>query len=444
VPVFLAAWGVPTYGEWLVLSAIPTYLALSDLSFSVVAGNSMVMLVAQGRRDEAIILGRRLWSIVTATTGVAVIAAMAIAVAFGGALGSGAAIPASEVRIVLVALFLGVAVSNQYGVLDAWYRADGRYPLSAALRQLGRLLEFGFLMGAVILGAQPGLAAIAFLAGSVAGFGVSWVALRLAVPWSTFRPELPHWQTIRELVAPGLAYMAFPIGTALSLQGFVLVVGAMLGAPAVVLFSTTRTVTRVVTQAISTVGNSVWPELSRSVGANHIAEARTIVRRSVQLTLVLSVASVTALALLGPTLIRIWTHGSVDPPAGLLGLLLLVVLCNSIWYSLSIVLPATNQHRGQAVVFIVGTASALALAVPLTAAFGLEGTAAALLAIDALMVAYVLPKSLRVIDDSPSQFLRALFSVPRVRTQRGAAGTNGGGAIALSASTEHESNGRRL
>ena len=48
VPVLLSAWGTATYGEWLVLAAIPTYVALSDLSFSRVAGNSMVMLEAQG------------------------------------------------------------------------------------------------------------------------------------------------------------------------------------------------------------------------------------------------------------------------------------------------------------------------------------------------------------------------------------------------------------
>lgn len=126
VPVLLAAWGVPTYGEWLVLSAVPTYLALSDLSFSSVAGNSMVMLVAQGRRGDAIILGRRLWSIVTVTTGIAVLAAMVIALMFGSAFGGGAAIPASEARVVLFALFLQVAIGNQYGVLDAWYRAGGK------------------------------------------------------------------------------------------------------------------------------------------------------------------------------------------------------------------------------------------------------------------------------------------------------------------------------
>jgi O-antigen/teichoic acid export membrane protein len=331
VPVFLGAWGVPTYGEWLVLSAVPTYMALSDLSFSAVAGNSMVMLEAAGKHADAVALGCRLWSIVTVTTGIVVLAAVAIALVFGRAFGSGAGIPASEAQIVLVALFLQVAVGNQYGVLDAWYRAGGRYPLSAILRQLGRLFEFGALMGAVLLGAGPGMAAIAFLAGSVVGFVVSWVVLRRAVPWATFRPERPHLQTFRELLAPGLAFMAFPIGNGLSLQGFTIVIGATLGAPAVVVFSTTRTITRLALQAMGSINNAIWPELSRSMGSGRLDEARAILRRSVQLALAGALSLVLGLALFGVAIIRRWTHGLVDPPVQLLFILLLVIVANSMW-----------------------------------------------------------------------------------------------------------------
>jgi O-antigen/teichoic acid export membrane protein len=409
VPVLLAAWGVPTYGEWLVLAAIPTYLALSDLSFSSVAGSSMIMLAAQGNRAEAITLGGRLWSIVTMTTGIAVLAAIAIAFVFGGVFGSGAAIPLPDARIVLVALFLQVAVGNQYGVLDAWYRTGGRYPLGAALRQFGRLLEFGALVGAVLLGAAPSVAAIATLAGGVVGFGVSYIVLRRAVPWSTFRLELPRLQTFRELLAPGVAFMAFPLGTALSIQGVTIVVGALLGSAAVAVFATTRTVTRVVPQLLSAIGVSIWPEMSRSVGVGELEESRAILRRATQLSIVVSATFVVVLAAAGPSMIRWWTKGSVDPTSALLNLLLLGVSCNTIWSVLSIALAATNRHRRMAFVYLAANVAALLAAVPLTATFGVAGAAIALLAIDVAMITYVLRAALRVIDDAPGEFLRALL-----------------------------------
>lgn len=411
VPVFLAAWGVPTYGEWLVLSAVPTYVALSDLSFSSVAGNSMVMLEAAGKRTDAVTLGRRLWSIVTVMTGIAVLAAVAIALVFGGAFGNGAAIPASEARIVLAALFLQVAVGNQYGVLDAWYRAAGRYPLGTTMRQLGRLLEFGTLIGAVLIGARPGMAAMAFLAGSSAGFAVSWVVLRWAVPWSTFRPERPHLRTFRELLAPGVAYTAFPIGNALSLQGLTIVVGSTLGVAAVVVFSTTRTITRVALQAMSSINGAIWPELSRSVGSDRVEEARAILRRATQVSLAVSLSLVVLLALLGPLIIRSWTHSIVDPPRELLYVLLLVVVGNSVSNTLSTVLFATNQHKRLAVVYLLGVVAAVLAAIPLSSALGLPGTAMALLAIEVGMVVYVLPAALRVVKDRPRPFLRSALDV---------------------------------
>lgn len=411
VPVLLAAWGVPAYGEWLVLSAVPTYVALSDLSFSSVAGNSMVMLEAAGKRTDAVTLGRRLWSIVTVMTGIAVLAAVGIALVFGGAFGSGAAIPASDAQIVLVALFLQVAVGNQYGVLDAWYRTAGRYPLGTTMRQLGRLLEFGTLIGAVLIGARPGMAAMAFLAGSAAGFAVSWVVLRWAVPWSTFRPERPHLRTFRELLAPGVAYMAFPIGNALSLQGLTIVVGTTLGVVAVVIFSTTRTITRVVLQAMSSINSAIWPELSRSVGSDRVDEARAILRRATQVSLAISLSLIVLLALLGPSIIRSWTHGIVDPPRPLLYVLLLVVVGNSVSNTLSTVLYATNQHKRLAMVYLLGVVVAVLAAIPLSSVLGLPGTAVALLVIEVGMVVYVLPAALRVVKDRPGPFLRSVFDI---------------------------------
>lgn len=411
VPVLLSAWGVAVYGEWLVLSAVPTYVALSDLSFSSVAGNLMIMHEAAGDRNATVTLGRRLWSIVSVMTGLVVLAAVAIALTFGGALGGNAAIPASEVQIVLVALFLQVAIGNQYGVLDAWYRAGGRYPLGVIMRQLGRLLEFGALMGAVFLGARPGGAAITFLASSAVGFAVSWVTLRRAVAWSTFRPVRPHLQTFRELLAPGVAFMAFPIGSALAIQGFTIVIGATLGAAAVVVFSTTRTVTRVTLQVIGTINNAIWPELSRSVGSEQFSVARDILRRSVQLALVGSLSIVLVLALFGVAIIRWWTHGLVDPPTLLLAVLLLVIVVNSMWYTLSTVLVATNRHGRMAFFYLVATIGALLGSLPLGSAMGLPGVAMALLAIDLAMVVYVLPAALHVVQDTPEGFLQALVDV---------------------------------
>ena len=54
IPLLLAYWGVNLYGEWLLLSAIPVYLSMSDLGFGSVAANQMTMLMAKGDKKSAL------------------------------------------------------------------------------------------------------------------------------------------------------------------------------------------------------------------------------------------------------------------------------------------------------------------------------------------------------------------------------------------------------
>ena len=416
VPVMLSAWGVPMYGQWLVLSAIPTYVALSDLSFSNVAGNSMVMLRASGRHVEAVALGRRLWSIVTAMSVLAAFGAVVIAFAIGPLLDRESPIGPAEVQVVLVALLLHIVVDNQFGVLDAWYRAAGRYPTGATLRQASRLVEWAALLGAVILGARPGMAAIVFLLGGLTGLCVSWVVLRRVVPWSEFRIEAPHLPTARQLAAPGMAFAAFPVGNALAVQGFTIAIGATLGATAVVVFSTTRTLTRMALQAMASINAAIAPELSRAVGAGYIEEARNIVRHAVQLSVGLSAIIVAGMAVLGPEAIAWWTRGLVEPDEPLLYVLLLGMLANAVWYTLSATLIATNHHHRLAALYLSGTFGALVLWIPASQALGLVGSALSLLVIDVLLTIYVFHASARLLSESPGRLLRSVLTIPKRST----------------------------
>ena len=51
VPILLSQWHAVLYGEWLILFAIPAYLSLGDLGFSLSAANDMTARV--GRQDRA-------------------------------------------------------------------------------------------------------------------------------------------------------------------------------------------------------------------------------------------------------------------------------------------------------------------------------------------------------------------------------------------------------
>jgi len=61
VPVFLHFWSVPLYGNWIVLSAIPSYLSFSSVGFGSVAGNEMTMRVARADQTGALRVFQSCW-----------------------------------------------------------------------------------------------------------------------------------------------------------------------------------------------------------------------------------------------------------------------------------------------------------------------------------------------------------------------------------------------
>src|SRR4029077_1734002 len=65
VPCLLHFWGAAKYGDWLILSAIPSYLSLSDLGFGDASGSDMTMRVAAGDRHGAIETFQSSWFLLT-------------------------------------------------------------------------------------------------------------------------------------------------------------------------------------------------------------------------------------------------------------------------------------------------------------------------------------------------------------------------------------------
>ena len=65
VPLLLHARGTAKYGDWLLLSAVPSYLTLSDLGFGDASGSDMCMRVASNDKEGALETFQSSWVIVT-------------------------------------------------------------------------------------------------------------------------------------------------------------------------------------------------------------------------------------------------------------------------------------------------------------------------------------------------------------------------------------------
>jgi len=232
------------------------------------------------------------------------------------------------------------------------------------------------------------------------------------IPWIEFGWRHARLRTIRSLLRPALAFMGFPIGNALNLQGTVLAVSYAMGPTSVVIFGTARTVSRVALQMVQMVNATFEPEITMAFGAGRIDLLRTLHRRSCQLALLVSLGIVAAMMTVGPWFLSHWSGGHVPPSRSLLALLLLVVLFYALWSTSSTVLTATNQHQQLAVYYLAGTSLTCGLCYLLARWQGLYGAAASLLVSELVMNTYVLPASLRLSQDTLRGFLSSLLHYP--------------------------------
>src|SRR5581483_2992844 len=112
----------------------------------------------------------------------------------------------------------------------------------------------------------------AFVATAIALMGGSFIAVALGylgsrtlgniaygallfrkTPWLRLGFKHARYSAIKELAKPAAGFVALPAGYAVSLQGFVIAVGALLGPVAAAMFGTTRTLTRLNFQLVNTI-----------------------------------------------------------------------------------------------------------------------------------------------------------------------------------------------
>lgn len=414
VPVFLHFWSVPLYGEWMIVTAIPSYLNVSNFGFGNVAGNEMTMMTARGDREGALRVFQSCWWLITLICSACIVLlGLALYYTPAAKLLKLHAMDATDTKWIIFYLGCSVLLGQLEALLQSAYRCVGRYPYGSFMKSLFSLAAFGAMIVPVCLGGGARVTALVFASANAFFTLVLCVMVRRDLPWIRYGWSHARFSEIHRLAAPAFAFMAFPIGNALNLQGTLMAVGYALGPTAVVIFGTARTVSRVALQLVQMVNNTFWPEMSSAFGSNDIALTRTLHRRSCQLGLIIAIIIVAAMMTLGPWFLHRWTGGHVPPSRGLLSILLMVVVAYSLWSTSSTLLAAVNKHQKLAAWYLFGTSITVVLTYFLAKYFGLYWAAASLLVSELVMNMYVLPASLKLSHDTFPAFLASMMHYPQ-------------------------------
>jgi O-antigen/teichoic acid export membrane protein len=418
VPILLSHWHASLYGEWLILFAIPAYLSLSDLGFSLSAANDMTARVGREDRTGALTVFQSLTALVLflASVGLVLITIAATLLPLGDWIRfSGLA--ARDVRWVLWFLGAEVLLKLPDGVNHAGFRATGDYALHITIYYSILFAQHASIWLLAALGFGPVAAAAAFFIIRVVATPANAIVLSRRHPWLHFGFGEARLTQLRALVRPALANTGIPLAVALNVQGMVLVVGAMLGPLAVVTFSTLRTLTRLALQMVSTVSHAAEPELAAAFGRGDQGLLRTVYHHALRGSFWLALMVSIGLALTGTWILRVWTHGKVSMDLELFYWLLASAVASALWYGSLTLLKAANRHLRAAVIYAASAGAALALATAFLKATGNLATAGmSLLAMDTVMAAYALRAASHLSGSSGlTTFLSALNPAPLLK-----------------------------
>lgn len=414
VPVFFHFWATTVYGDWLIVTAIPTQLSFSTIGFGNVASNEMTMLESGGDREGALRVFQSCWwliSIVCAVVGLLLVPVLYfVPVARVLPIHS---ISQSDAKWIIFYLGISVLLGQLEQLMGAAYTCVARYPYGAFIKNLITLVAFGATMVPVILGYGPRTAAMVYAVANMVGTLTFGLFVRHDMPWIKFGWKYASFSEIRRLAPPAFAFMGFPVGIALNLQGTLIAVGYALGPIPVAIFASARTVSRVALQMVAMVNTTVWPELSLAYGAKNFDLLRSLHRRACQMAILFSVFIVLCMMTFGPWFLTRWTGHHVPPSRGLLAILLLGVVIYSLWSTSSTLPAATNQHQRLAAWYIAGTGITVIFTYLLARRYGLYGAAGSLIISEVIMNVYVLPASLRIAQDTLPGFMASLLHYPQ-------------------------------
>ena len=395
VPVFLSQWGAEYYGAWLVLTAIPTMLSMSNLGLGTAASTRIVLEIGKGNEREAnavlltaFVTLLSVLSVITLT-----IAFLPIPIFNGSEAGL-----IQNSRVVLALLMGGIGLSIAVQPFEAFWVAREKAATAIFIRTGLTLLQFVVTLSIVYSGGVGQQVAMGILA-STAIWSILYglLSLRLVCWDQSFQ-----WRAdlLKSLIGKGVGFQASALWQAILFQGSVILANVILGPTGAATWGSIRMLTRTCNQLIEIVKQALYPEIRNCVAKSNWAIVRNLHSLGLLAAVFISTTGAVGLIFFGNWFFEWWTNGQLTAPLFVWITLSAALIINSIWWTSESIHLAVNQPWK---INLLGIgASLFALCViwitePLN--LGIVGFAIGTVVFEVIMASYVFSKSLWISGD---------------------------------------------
>lgn len=411
VPFFIKYWGPAYYGQWLTLTVVPAFLALSDFGFGSATANAFLLKYASGKKQEAANIAKTGVIILSFLICIAIILSIAIILILNEFnLFDNLMIPRNDAILATIILLISRIINFYQQLFEAHYRAARKASMSINFQTLisaaniiggvlvltsgGKVIQYAFVSLIISLVLNP---IYIFTAEKVLALGKECKGIFIK-------------SEVRDLIKKGFGYFLAPIWQAIYFQGSTFIINIVLGPIAVTTFNTVRTVVRSSSQGFSILISAVYPEFQFELAAGNFTKAKKIFFGVLGANIIMALFFMIFLALFGSELYSLWTHKALDVSISVWWVFIISVAFYSVWYTCSFIFEALNRPYSYTAASLICSIIAVGLFWYFSSEFGIVGAAIAHLSFDLLMCFYLMPKSSKIMEMPPLSFIRSSFS----------------------------------
>ena len=217
------------------------------------------------------------------------------------------------------------------------------------------------------------------------------VSYRLFCPFTTLRPDLANWISIRQLLVYGLPAAVVTLGAILQVRLDNVVIGKWLNMSSVTDYAVGAMLVNLLARTLGTASSVLDPRLSHLAGAEDRETILKLYLRSLGLLTSLAFSIGVALILVGEPFILLWLGKGYEKSYWVLVLLVAARMTHASQYPTMSLIFALNRHRIYAGIVLVEGMANLGLSVLFVRWWGIVGVAMGTMIPMVLCKMFVLP-----------------------------------------------------
>ncbi|MEQ8968462.1 MAG: hypothetical protein RID91_21770 [Azospirillaceae bacterium] len=360
VSLFIRAWGVGVYEDWLILAAAAMFLSALDFGMQPYFQNLIAMGWARGDKagvDRIMKVSLGIYATVVVAA-IAILGLSTVIVDWPATLRAEAAMTSGEAVVTLMLLCLGALMMIPHGVVHGLYRARGEYARGVMIGTLFNLVTLIAMALALLAGASPVIVAATQLAGWVFGWAITVIDLRRRFEGIHFALALPNRTELIETARKGSLYMVHPMAQNAINNGPVIILGLLAAGPGgVVTYKVSKTLSGLGRQLVMNLSHVTGVEMSRQRAQGDTVALRRLYMNVARVLGGLSGCMAGIVWVAAGPFIGVWTGGEVAHDGLLFGILLVGIMASvpaqagmSMFHYTNEPLPMTVAYGGWAAI----------------------------------------------------------------------------------------------